>query len=51
MRVSLIRQFLQEKGYNITHSNVTYGYNQAKKMIQKDSDYKNFIDKATQDAL
>jgi chromosomal replication initiation ATPase DnaA len=51
MRVSLIRQLLQEKGYNITHNNVTYGYNQAKKMIEEDSDYKNFIDKATQDAL
>ena len=27
-----------------------YGYNQAKKMIEQDSDYKNFIDQATNDA-
>lgn len=50
IRISLIKQFLQEKGYNITHTNITYGYNQAKKMIEEDSDYKNLINQATIDA-
>tara|TARA_B110000046_G_scaffold25083_1_gene24347 strand:- start:31346 stop:31651 length:306 start_codon:yes stop_codon:yes gene_type:complete len=50
IRVSFIQRFLQENGYNITHSNIMYGYNQAKKMIEQDSDYKNFIDQATKNA-
>tara|TARA_R100001460_G_scaffold72619_4_gene113413 strand:- start:505 stop:810 length:306 start_codon:yes stop_codon:yes gene_type:complete len=50
IRFSFIQRFLEEKGYKVGHSSIMHGYNQAKKMIEEDSDYKSFIDKATQNA-
>jgi|TARA_R100000988_G_scaffold98974_2_gene67554 chromosomal replication initiation ATPase DnaA len=50
IRFSFIQRFLEENGYKVGHSSIMHGYNQAKKMIEEDVDYKNFIDKATQDA-
>jgi hypothetical protein len=41
---------MEENGYKVGHSSIMYGYNQAKKMIEQDSDYKNFINQATKDA-
>jgi chromosomal replication initiation ATPase DnaA len=49
-RFSEIKRFLEEKGYKVGHSNIDYGYKQAKRLIESDPDYKNFIDKATEDA-
>tara|TARA_R110000751_G_C13699071_1_gene473164 strand:+ start:365 stop:670 length:306 start_codon:yes stop_codon:yes gene_type:complete len=50
IRFSYIQRFLEESGYKIGHSTIVHGYKQAKKMIEEDPDYKNFIDKATEDA-
>ena len=50
IRFSFIQRFLEENGYKVGHSSIMHGYNQAKKMIEEDVDYENFIDKATQDA-
>lgn len=50
IRFSFIQRFMEENGYKVGHSSIMYGYNQAKKMIEQDSDYKKFIDQATNDA-
>ena len=50
IRFSYIQRFLEESDYMIGHSTIVYGYNQAKKLIENDPDYKAFIDKTTNDA-
>ena len=50
IQFSYIQRFLEESDYKIRHSTIMHGYNQAKKLIENDPDYKDFIDKTTNDA-
>ena len=50
IRISYILQFLKEYNYPTGHSTIIHGYKEAKKLIENDPDYKDFIDKTTQNA-
>tara|TARA_R100000005_G_C4957525_1_gene175544 strand:+ start:467 stop:760 length:294 start_codon:yes stop_codon:yes gene_type:complete len=44
IRISYIQRFLEEHGFNVTHSTIIHGYKKAKSMIDSDKDFKNVID-------
>jgi len=43
IRLAYIKNFLAEYGYEVQHSTIIHGYKQAKKLIDKDPDYKRMI--------
>ncbi len=42
---SYIQAFCQEHGYNASHSTITYGFEQAKKLIKLDPDFASMVKK------
>ena len=42
-RISYIRTFMGEHGFDASHSTIIHGYRQAKKLIDSDPDYKKLI--------
>ena len=50
IRISYICRFLKEYNYDVGHSTIIHGYKEAKKLVESDPDYKDFINKTTQDA-
>ena len=50
LSISYICRFLKEYNYDVGHSTIIHGYKEAKKLVESDPDYKDFIDKTTQDA-
>ena len=44
IRLSYIRKFLLEYGYDVQHSTIVHGYKQAKELIDTDPDYKKMIE-------
>ena len=45
IRVSQIKRFLEEIGFNVSHSTILYGYKKAKELIDNDPDYKELVKK------
>jgi chromosomal replication initiation ATPase DnaA len=43
IRISYVRTFMKERGYEVSHSTIIHGYKQAKKLIDTDPDYENLI--------
>ena len=43
IRISYIRTFMGEHGFDASHSTIIHGYRQAKKLIDSDPDYKKLI--------
>ena len=43
IRISYIQRFLEEQGYNVSHSTIMYGYKKAKEQIEKDKDFKDVV--------
>ena len=43
IRISYIRTFMGEHGFDASHSTIIHGYKQAKKLIDSDPDYKKLI--------
>ena len=44
IRLSYIKKFLEEYGYEVQHSTILHGYKQAKDLIDTDPDYKKMIE-------
>lgn len=49
MRLSYIKSYLKEYGYEVQHSTIIHGYKQAKILIDTDPDYKEMIEGVIQD--
>tara|TARA_Y100001938_G_C7992408_1_gene380170 strand:+ start:304 stop:600 length:297 start_codon:yes stop_codon:yes gene_type:complete len=45
IRLTFIKQYLEEHGYDVPMSSILHGYERAKKLISEDRDYKEMIDK------
>ena len=45
IRLTFIKQYLEEHGYDVPMSSILHGYERAKKLVSEDSDYKEMIDK------
>jgi chromosomal replication initiation ATPase DnaA len=43
IKKSYIKNFLNENGYNVSYSTLQYGYDQAKKLIEDDPDFKTMV--------
>jgi len=43
IRISYIQRFLETYNFKVTHSTIIHGYNKAKELIDRDSDFKNLI--------
>tara|TARA_R110001606_G_scaffold394885_1_gene566249 strand:+ start:908 stop:1216 length:309 start_codon:yes stop_codon:yes gene_type:complete len=50
IRISYIKRFLKEYNYEIGHSTIIHGYKEAKKLVENDPDYRDFVKKTTLDA-
>lgn len=46
IKISSIRRFMQENGLPVQHNTVMKGYEKAKKTVDKDKDYQEFVKKA-----
>ncbi len=44
IRLSYIKKFLAEYGYDVQHSTIIHGYKQAKNLIDEDPDFKKMIE-------
>ena len=44
IRLSYIKKFLKDYGYEVQHSTIIHGYKQAKNLIDSDPDYKRMIE-------
>ena len=44
IRLSYIKKFLKEYGYDVQHSTIIHGYKQAKNLIDNDPDFKKMIE-------
>ena len=45
IRLTFIKQYLEEYGYDVPMSSILHGYDRAKKLVDDDPDYKEMIDK------
>jgi len=50
IRISYIKKFLKIYNYDVGHSTIIHGYKEAKKLIESDADYGDFVKKTTLDA-
>ena len=45
IKISSIRRFMEENGLPVQHNTIMKGYKNAKKLVDSDEDYKDFIKK------
>ena len=45
IRLTYIKQYLGEHGYDVPMSSILHGYERAQKMVNEDPDYKELVDK------
>jgi chromosomal replication initiation ATPase DnaA len=42
-RIASIRRYLNEYGYDVSHSTILHGYRKAKENVDSDKDYKSLV--------
>ena len=45
IRLTFIKQYLEEHGYNVPMSSILHGYERAQKLVNEDPDYKELVEK------
>jgi len=45
IRLTFIKQYLEESGYDVPMSSILHGYERAQKLINEDPDYRDMVDK------
>lgn len=51
MRIRYIQQYMQDKGYTISHSSIIHGVAQITRLVEEDSDWRNLIEELKVDVL
>lgn len=47
IKISSIRRFMEENGLPVQHNTIMNGYEKAKALVEKDKDYKEFVNKVS----
>ena len=45
IRLSFIKSYLEDHGYDVPHSTIMHGYKKAKELVEQDPDYQYIVDK------
>ena len=45
IRLTFIKSYLEDHGYDVPMSSILHGYERAKKLVDQDDDYKHLVDK------
>ncbi len=45
IRLTFIKSYLEDHGYDVPMSSILHGYERAKKLVDNDPDYKHLVDK------
>ena len=45
IRLTFIKSYLEDHGYNVPMSTILHGYERAKELVEDDPDYKDLVDK------